>query len=160
MLISYLNNEEAFKKKMLNNFFQSGDMAYHDIDGYIWFIGRSDDLIKTAGHLISPFEIESSLLEIEEIAEAGVIGVPDELLFEKVIAFVKPVKDCLWSEELEIKTRLHVSNRVSTFAAPREIYAVDQVPKNKSGKIMRRVLKARYLGIDEGDTSTMEGLEQ
>jgi acetyl-CoA synthetase len=156
MLLSYLNNEGAFRQKFRFNFFHTGDTAYRDKDGYIWFTGRSDDLIKTAGHLISPFEIESSLLEIEEIAEAGVIGAPDAILFEKVVAFVKLKKGSTWTEDLEIKIRLHVSNRVSTFAAPREFFVVDQVPKNKSGKIMRRVLRARYQGKDAGDLSTLD----
>jgi acetyl-CoA synthetase len=119
-------------------------------------MGRSDDVINTAGHLISPFEVESALLEIEEIAESGVIGAPDDLLFEKVVAFVNLHERAEWSIDLELKIRLHISNRVSSIATPQEIVVVDKIPKNKSGKILRRVLKARYLGIDAGDTSTME----
>lgn len=156
MFITYLNNESAYHSKIRNDWYYTGDTAVRDDDGYYWFKGRSDDVINTAGHLISPFEVESALLEIEEIAESGVIGVPDDLLYERVVAFIHLHKQYSWSKELEVKTRLHVSNRASSIATPQEIIIVDSVPKNKSGKIMRRVLKARYLGQDAGDLSTLE----
>jgi len=127
-----------------------------DGDGYYWFLGRSDDVINTAGHLISPFEVESALLEVEEVAESGVIGASDELLFEKVVAYVQLHERFQPSKELEIKIRLHVSNRASSIATPQEIIFCDSIPKNKSGKIMRRLLKARYHNTDAGDTSTLE----
>ena len=119
-------------------------------------MGRSDDVINTAGHLISPFEVESALLEVEEVAESGVIGAPDDLLFEKVVAFVHLHERFQPTKDLEIKIRLHVSNRASSIATPQEIIFCAGIPKNKSGKIMRRVLKARYMGDDPGDTSTLE----
>lgn len=156
MFTTYLNNESSYNSKFRNGFYYTGDTAYRDGDGYFWFMGRSDDVINTAGHLISPFEVESALLEIEEIAESGVIGAPDDLMFEKVVAFVNLHGWAVWSVDLELRIRLHISNRVSSIATPQEIVVVDKVPKNKSGKILRRVLKARYLGIDAGDTSTME----
>lgn len=156
MFVTYLNNESAYRSKFRNGWYYTGDTAVCDVDGYYWFKGRSDDVINTAGHLISPFEVESALLEIEEIAESGVIGAPDELLYEKVVAFVHLHKQFSWSKELEVKIRLHVSNRASSIATPQDIIVVDGVPKNKSGKIMRRVLKARYLGQDAGDLSTLE----
>jgi len=156
MFVTYLNNESAFKSKLKSGYYYTGDTAVRDDDGYYWFKGRSDDVINTAGHLISPFEVESALLEIEEVAESGVIGAPDDLLYEKVVAFVHLHKQFCWSKELEVKVRLHVSNRASSIATPQEIIIVDSVPKNKSGKIMRRVLKARYLGQDAGDLSTLE----
>ena len=156
MFVTYLNNESAYRSKFKNNYYYTGDTAARDDDGYYWFKGRSDDVINTAGHLISPFEVESALLEVEEVAESGVIGAPDELLYEKVIAFVHLHKQFTWSKELEVKIRLHISNRASSIATPQEIIIVDSVPKNKSGKIMRRVLKARYLGQDAGDLSTLE----
>lgn len=156
MFVAYLNNESAYNSKLRNGYYYTGDTAVRDGDGYYWFKGRSDDVINTAGHLISPFEVESALLEIEEVAESGVIGAPDELLYEKVIAFVHLHKQFNWSKELEVKIRLHISNRASSIATPQEIIIVDSVPKNKSGKIMRRVLKARYLGQDVGDISTLE----
>lgn len=156
MFFTYLNNKSAYESKFKNGFYYTGDTAVRDDDGFYWFKGRSDDVINTAGHLISPFEVESALLEIEEVAESGVIGAPDELLYEKVVAFVHLHKQYTWSKELEVKIRLHISNRASSIATPQEIIIVDSVPKNKSGKIMRRVLKARYLGQDVGDISTLE----
>lgn len=156
MFVAYLNNKSAYNSKMKNGYYYTGDTAVRDNDGYYWFKGRSDDVINTAGHLISPFEVESALLEIEEVAESGVIGAPDELLYEKVVAFVTLHKQYTWSKELEVKVRLYVSNRASSIATPQEIIIVDCVPKNKSGKIMRRVLKALYLGQDAGDLSTLE----
>ena len=154
--VTYLNNDEVYRQKFKNGYYYSGDTAYRDKDGYYWFMGRSDDVINTAGHLISPFEVESALLEMDEVAESGVIGAPDELLFEKVVAFVHLHKQYEWSMSLELKLRLHVSNKVSSVATPQEIIVVESIPKNKSGKIMRRVLKAGYLGTDAGDTSTLE----
>ncbi len=156
MFVTYLNNKSAYDSKIKNGYYYTGDTAVRDDDGFYWFKGRSDDVINTAGHLISPFEVESALLEVEEVAESGVIGAPDELLYEKVVAFVHLHKQFTWSKELEVKIRLHVSNRASSIATPQEIIIVESVPKNKSGKIMRRVLKARYLGLDEGDISTLE----
>ena len=156
MFITYLNNDDVYQQKFRDGYYYSGDTAYRDADGYYWFMGRSDDIINTAGHLVSPFEVESALLEIEEVAESGVIGAPDELLFEKVVAFVNIHKQFEWTKELELKLRLHISNKVSSIATPQEIILVDSVPKNKSGKIMRRVLKARYMGTDAGDISTLE----
>jgi acetyl-CoA synthetase len=96
------------------------------------------------------------LLELDEVAESGAIGAPDDVLFEKVVAFVHLHSGIEQSKELEVKLRLYISNRVSSIATPQELIFVDKVPKNKSGKIMRRVLKSRYLGLDEGDISTLE----
>jgi len=156
MFVTYLNNEPAYNSKFRNGYYYTGDTARRDSDGYYWFMGRSDDVINTAGHLISPFEVESALLEVEEVAESGVIGAPDDLLFEKVVAFVHLHARFQPTKDLEIKIRIHVSNRASSIATPQEIIFCDSIPKNKSGKIMRRVLKARYLGTDAGDTSTLE----
>ncbi|MFA5167847.1 MAG: AMP-binding protein [Candidatus Omnitrophota bacterium] len=156
MFASYLHNGTAYHQKFCNGYYYTGDTAVRDNDGYYWFKGRSDDVINTAGHLISPFEIESALLEIEEVAESGVIGAPDDILFEKVVAFICLHKQYVWSKELEVKIRLYISNKVSSIATPQEIILVDSLPKNKSGKILRRVLKARYLGQDAGDLSTLE----
>lgn len=156
MFITYLNNESAYDSKFRDGYYYTGDTARRDSDGYYWFMGRSDDVINTAGHLISPFEVESALLEVDEVAESGVIGAPDDLLFEKVVAFVHLHERFQPTIDLEIKIRLHVSNRASSIATPQEIIFCDGIPKNKSGKIMRRVLKARYLGQDAGDISTLE----
>ena len=156
MFVTYLNRESSYQQKFIKNHYFTGDMAVKDEDGYFWFKGRSDDVINTGGHLISPFEIESALLELDEVAESGVIAAPDDMLFEKVVAFVHLNKGYEASKDLEIKLRLYISNKVSSIATPQELIFVDKVPKNKSGKIMRRVLKARYLGQDEGDISTLE----
>lgn len=156
MFITYLNNDSAYRSKFRDGWYYTGDMAWQDRDGYYWFLGRSDDVINTSGHLVSPFEVESALLELPEIAESGVIGVPDELLFEKVIAFVHIHAGIEFTAELELKIRLHIANRLSSVAIPQEVLQLENLPKNKSGKIMRRVLKARYLGLDAGDISTLE----
>lgn len=156
MFTAYLGNDSAYHSKFRDGWYYTGDMAWRDGDGYYWFLGRSDDVINTSGHLVSPFEVESALLELSEIAESGVIGVPDELLFEKVVAFVHFHPGIDLTPELELKIRLHVANRLSSVAIPQEVIPVEVVPKNKSGKIMRRVLKARYLGQDAGDLSTLE----
>lgn len=156
MFTTYLNNAESYRSKFRSDWYYSGDTALMDDEGYFWFKGRSDDVINTAGHLVSPFEVESALLEIPEVAESGVVGAPDDLLFEKVVAFIHLKSGVMFSAELELKIRLYVSNKVSTIATPQEIIITDSIPKNKSGKIMRRVLKARYLGYDAGDISTLE----
>jgi acetyl-CoA synthetase len=156
MFLTYLNNESAYTSKFRDGWYHTGDMAWRDGDGYFWFLGRSDDVINTSGHLVSPFEVESALLELPEVAESGAIAAPDELLFEKVVVFVHLHEGIEFTPQLELKIRLHVANRLSSVATPQEIIPLPAIPKNKSGKIMRRVLKARYLGEDAGDISTME----
>ena len=156
MFVTYLNHAPAYREKLKESWYYTGDMAVRDAEGWFWFKGRADDVINTAGHLISPFEIESALLEVHGIAEAGVIGAPDELLFEKVVAFISLKPGCVWTPELELTARLHLSNKVSSVATPQEIRVLESIPKNKSGKIMRRLLKAQYLGRDLGDTSMLE----
>jgi len=156
MFSAYLNNEAAYASKFKAGYYFSGDRAYRDRDGYYWFVGRGDDVINTAGHLIGPFEIESAQLDLGEVAEAAAIGVPDELLHEKVVAFVCLHKGVEASREVELKIRLHVSNRVSSIATPQEVVFTEDIPKNKAGKIMRRLIKARYTGAEIGDISTME----
>jgi acetyl-CoA synthetase len=156
MFVDYLNHNESYKEKFRFGTYFTGDTAFVDEEGYFWFAGRSDDIINTSGHLVSPFEVESCLLELPAIGEAGVIGVPDDMLHEKVVAFIVLKHGFAWSEELELKIRVRVSNRVSTVAAPRDIRVVETLPKTRSGKIMRRILKARYLGQDVGDLSAME----
>jgi len=156
MFIEYINRADAYAGKFKSGYYDSGDMAWQDEDGYFWFFGRGDDVINTSGHLVGPFEVESMLLEADEVIEAGVIGVPDEMMYEKVVAYIRLAPGVAWSREVELKLRLHVSNRLSSLATPQEFKIVDSVPKNKSGKIMRRVLKAWYLGLDAGDLSTLE----
>jgi acetyl-CoA synthetase len=156
MFVTYLNNDQIYQSKFQDDWYYTGDTAYQDEDGYFWFVGRSDDVINTSGHLISPFEVESTLLELDEVAESGVVGVPDEMLYQKVVAYVRLSDTYFFDEKLEMKMKLYVSNRLSTFASPQEIITVAEIPKNKSGKIMRRVLKNKYIGADLGDVSTMD----
>lgn len=156
MFISYFGHGDVYRQKFKHGWYVTGDTAFRDAEGYYWFQGRNDDIINTSGHLVSPFEVESALLEVEGIAEAGVIGVPDPLMWEKVMAFVALREGTEWSKALELKARLHVSNRVSTVATPQEFRVLDNIPKTKSGKIMRRVLKAQYMGIAVGDISTLD----
>lgn len=156
MFVGYFHHEDVYRQKFRDGLYYTGDTALVAPDGYFWFMGRSDDVINTAGHLVSPFEVESALLEVAEVAESGVIGAPDPLLFEKVVAFVALREGDAPSPDLELKLKLYVSNKVSSVAAPQEIFFCESIPKNKSGKIMRRILKARYLGEDPGDVSTME----
>lgn len=156
MFRTFFHNETAYKGKFRDNIYITGDLAKKDDDGYIWYISRADDVINTAGHLVGPFEVESALLEIYEIADVAVIGADDPLLHQKIIAFVKLQNSVQWTKELELKCRIRVSNNVSTTAIPSEFHLIDRIPKNQSGKILRRVLKAVYEGKDPGDLSTME----
>ncbi len=156
MFSTYINHPDVYEKKFFGDYYSSGDIAYQDDDGYVWFVGRNDDIINTAGHLVSPFEVELALLEIPEIVDVGVVAAPDDVLYEKVLAFVVLRGDVKMSSALDLKIKLHVSKAVSSIASPREIMAVTKIPKTKSGKIMRRLLKNQYLNLELGDTSTLE----
>jgi acetyl-CoA synthetase len=156
MFSTYIKNPDVYKKKFFGEYYSSGDIAYKDNDGYIWFVGRNDDIINTAGHLVSPFEVESALLEIPEIIDVGVVGAPDDVLFEKVVAFIVLRGGLQMTPALDLKIKLHISKEVSSMASPREIINVTKIPKTKSGKIMRRLLKNQYLNLELGDTSTLE----
>lgn len=156
LFVEYLNNKQAYEKKFKNDYYYSGDLAFRDKDGYYWFAGRKDDVINTAGHLVGPFEVESALLELNEIKEAAVIAAPDPILYEKVVAFITLKPAYVFNKELELKIRIYISNKLSTIAVPQNIVLVENIPKTKSGKIMRRLLKAQYLGHDVGDISTLE----
>jgi acetyl-CoA synthetase len=156
MFRDYLNRTDSYRAKFSNGYYDSGDLAFKDEDGYFWFSARNDDVINTSGHLVSPFEVESALLELPEVAESGAVGAPDPVLFEKIVVFAALRKGVEPSDELRMKIRLHVANRLSAAATPQDVVIVDKIPKNKSGKILRRVLRARYLGEDPGDLSTIE----
>ena len=156
MFRTYFRNEEAYAEKFRGDIYITGDLAWRDEEGYFWYVSRADDVINTAGHLVGPFEVESALLEIEEIVDVAVIGADDPILHKRIIAFVKLRSDQSWTRELELKCRIYVSNKVSTAAIPAEFHVIDRIPKNQSGKILRRVLKAIYEGKDPGDLSTME----
>ena len=156
MFQMYWQDEERYNSRFMNGWYITGDRARQDGDGYFWFIGRSDDVINTAGHLVGPFEVESALIEHPAVAEAGVIGKPDPLAMEVVKAFVSLKEGYEPSEELRREIMRFVRTKLAAAVAPREIDFIDSLPKTRSGKIMRRLLKARELGLPEGDTSTLE----
>ena len=156
MFRGYLHEEERYRKCFAGGWYLTGDMATRDADGYFWFVGRADDVIKSSGHLIGPFEVESALIEHEAVAEAGVIGVPDPVALEVVKAYVALKPGFEPSEALRRQIMAHARKRLGPAVAPREIVFSDDLPKTRSGKIMRRLLKARELGLPEGDTSTLE----
>jgi acetyl-CoA synthetase len=156
MMRTYLNEEARYRKCFVGDWYLTGDLARRDADGYFWFVGRADDLIKSSGHLIGPFEVESALMEHPAVAEAGVIGKPDPVAGEVVKAFVALKAGHEGDEAMRRALLAHARKRLGPAVAPREIAFVDGLPKTKSGKIMRRLLKARELGLPEGDTSTLE----
>jgi len=157
MFRGYLGQEERYRKCFAGGWYLTGDLAKRDADGYYWFVGRADDVIKSAGHLIGPFEVESALMEHPAVAEAGVIGKPDPMVGEVVKAFVSLKKDFTESESLRSEILAHARRRLGAAVAPKEIAFAASLPRTRSGKIMRRLLKARELGLPEGDTSTLEG---
>ncbi len=156
MMRAYLHEDARYAKAFADGWYLSGDLATRDRDGYFWFVGRADDLIKSSGHLIGPFEVESALIEHDAVAEAGVIGIPDETAGEVVKAYVTLNPGFSPSDELERDIRGHARKRLGPAVAPREIVFRNTLPKTRSGKIMRRLLKARELGLAEGDISTLE----
>jgi acetyl-CoA synthetase len=157
MFRGYLHEEERYRKCFAGGWYLTGDLAKCDADGYYWFVGRADDVIKSSGHLIGPFEVESTLMEHPAVAEAGVIGKPDPVAGEVVKAFVSLKTKYAPSEELRRDLLGFARKRLGAVVAPKEIDFVVNVPKTRSGKIMRRLLKARELGLPAGDTSTLEG---
>ena len=160
MLRGYLNEEERYRKCFVDGWYLSGDLARRDAEGYYWFVGRVDDVIKSAGHLIGPFEVESALMGHPAVAEVGVIGKPDPTLGELVKAFVALKPGFEPSEALMRELLGHGRSRLGAAVAPKEIAFRASLPRTRSGKIMRRLLKARELGLPEGDLSTLESDEQ
>ena len=156
MFRGYLNQEERYRRCFVGDCYLTGDLAKRDADGYFWFVGRADDVIKSAGHLIGPFEVESALMEHPAVAEAGVIGKPDPMVGEVVKAYVSLKAGFSESEDLRLELLGHARKRLGAAVAPKEIAFVAALPRTRSGKIMRRLLKARELGLPEGDTSTLE----
>jgi acetyl-CoA synthetase len=157
MFRGYLHEEERYRTCFADGWYLTGDLAKQDADGYFWFVGRADDVIKSSGHLIGPFEVESALMEHRAVAEVGVIGKPDPVAGEIVKAFVSLKIGYDPHEELKRDLLGFARKRLGAVVAPKEIDFVASVPKTRSGKIMRRLLKARELGLPEGDTSTLEG---
>jgi acetyl-CoA synthetase len=156
MMRTYWKNEETYKGKFKNGWYLPGDRARIDSDGYYWFVGRDDDIINTGGHLVSPFEVESALLEHPAVAESAVVAKPDDINMEVVKAFVALKPGYCNSEELELDIMNFIRKRLSSLAMPQEIEYVSSLPKTRSGKIMRRLLHAKEWGEEVGDTSTLE----
>jgi acetyl-CoA synthetase len=156
MFRGYLDEEERYRRCFAGRWYHSGDLARRDADGYYWFVGRNNDVIKSAGHLIGPFEVESALTAHPAVVEAGVIGKPEPTIGAIVKAFVVLTGANEPSDELRRELMGHARKHLGPAVAPREIDFVDHLPHTRSGKIMRRLLLARELGLDEGDTSTLE----
>ena len=156
MFRGYWEEPERYQKCFVGGYYLTGDLARRDKDGYYWFVGRADDVIKTSGHLIGPFEVESVLIEHAAVAEAGVIGKPDPVAMEIVKAFVSLKEGYAPTPELKRELLGFARQRLGAVVAPKEIDFLPSLPKTRSGKIMRRLLKARELGLPEGDTSTLE----
>lgn len=156
MFRGYFGQPERYNSCFADGWYLTGDLACRDRDGYFWFVGRKDDVIKTSGHLIGPFEVESILLEHPAVAEAGVIGKPDPQAYEIIKAFVSLKPGFQPTDELRRGLMGFARSRLGAVVAPKEIEFIATLPKTRSGKIMRRLLKARELGLPEGDTSTLE----
>lgn len=156
MMRTYWNNQDKYMEKFENGYYLTGDKAYIDKDGYFWFLGRDDDVINTGGHLVSPFEVESALLEHPAVGESAVVSKPDEVNMEVVKAFISLKPGITPGQDLELEIMNFVRKKLSSIAMPQEIEFVDKLPKTRSGKIMRRLLHAMEWGEEIGDTSTLE----
>ncbi len=159
MMRTYWNNDKKFQEKIKNGWYLAGDRASIDKDGYFWFIGRDDDVINTGGHLVSPFEVESALLEHEAVSESAVVAKPDEVNMEVVKAFITLKPGYEASDDLELQIMNFIRKKLSPLAMPQDIEYMDTLPKTRSGKIMRRILHAKEWGEEIGDTSTLEDEE-
>lgn len=156
MMRGYWKKEDKYREKFVNGWYLTGDRATIDNEGYFWFIGRDDDVINTGGHLVSPFEVESALLEHQAVAESAVVAKPDEIMMEVVKAFITLKPGFEPSPDLELEIMNYIRKRLSSMAMPQEIEYMHTLPKTRSGKIMRRVLHAREWGEEIGDISTLE----
>lgn len=156
MMKTIWRRPKKYKSYFLSGWYITGDLAWKDKDGYFWFVGRADDVIKTSGERVGPFEVESSLLEHPAVVEAGVIGKPDPLRGEIIKAFIVLRPGWKKSEKLKEELQNYVKTHLAGHAYPREIEFIDKLPKTRSGKIVRRILKAKELGLPIGDTSTLE----
>lgn len=156
MFRTYLHDEERYQKCFRGEWYVTGDLARVDVEGYFWFVGRADDIIKTSGHMVGPFEVESSLMGHRAVAEAAVIGKPEPMIGELVKAFVVLKSGFSESNDLRQDIIAHARKKLGPAVAPKQLTFVKDLPKTKSGKILRRLLKARELGLPEGDLSTLE----
>lgn len=163
MMHTIWKRPHKYKSYFTRHWYISGDRGMQDKDGYFWFIGRADDVIKTSGERVGPFEVESALVSHPWVIEAGVIGKPDPMRGEIIKAFVvlkneqrKSITDKKSEEALKDELSLYVKKHLAGHAYPREVEFIDKLPKTRSGKIMRRILKAKEMGLPVGDTSTLE----
>ncbi|HLD11768.1 MAG TPA: acetate--CoA ligase [Patescibacteria group bacterium] len=156
MMAKIWRRPKKYKSYFAKGWYITGDRAFLDKDGYFWFIGRADDVIKTSGERVGPFEVESALVSHPSVAEAGVIGKPDQMRGEIIKAFISLKPGVKPSESLKEEISQYVKRHLAGHAYPREIEFIDKLPKTRSGKIMRRILKAKELGLPIGDTSTLE----
>ena len=156
MMAKIWRRPQKYQSYFAHGFYLTGDLAYQDADGYFWFVGRDDDIIKTSGERVGPFEVESALMEHPSVAEAGVIGKPDLIRGEIIKAFIALKPGYKKTEELKEKIAVFVKKHLAGHAYPREIEFMDKLPKTRSGKIVRRYLKAKELGLPVGDISTLE----
>jgi acetyl-CoA synthetase len=156
MFRGYLDQEERYRACFAGGWYRTGDLARRDADGWYWFLGRGDDVIKSAGHLIGPFEVERVLMEHDAVVEAGVIGVPDEMAGQRIKAFVVLARGAEPDPALTRELLGFARKRLGPAVAPKEIEVRDALPHTRSGKVMRRLLRARELGLPEGDLSTLE----
>jgi acetyl-CoA synthetase len=156
MMRTYWKNEATYRNKFKNGWYLTGDRARIDKEGYFWFVGRDDDVINTGGHLVSPFEVESALLEYEAVAESAVVSKPHDINMEVVKAFVALKPGYAATPDTELAIMNFIRKKLSPLAMPQEIEFVDSLPKTRSGKIMRRLLHAKEWGEEIGDTSTLE----
>jgi acetyl-CoA synthetase len=156
LFIRYLGDNDLYTKSFLGEWYITGDLASKDEDGYFWFVGRADDIIKTSGHMVGPFEVESSLMKHPAIEEVAVIGKPDALVGEIVKAFVVLKAGNKEDEEMKLDIIGFARKKLGSAVAPKEISFIDNLPKTKSGKLMRRLLKSRELGLSDGDLSMLE----
>ncbi|WP_405776617.1 acetate--CoA ligase [Streptomyces sp. NBC_01538] len=157
MFRGYLHDKERYDAAFADGWYLTGDLVRRDADGWYWFVGRADDVIKSAGHLIGPFEVESALMEHPSVAEAGVIGRPDPVAGNVVKAFVSLRPGVQPTPDLERELLAFGRRKLGPAVAPREIAFDQNLPKTRSGKVMRRLLRARELGLPTGDLSTLEG---
>jgi acetyl-CoA synthetase len=156
MMRAIWRRPHKYQSYFVNGWYISGDRGWEDEDGYFWFIGRADDVIKTSGERVGPFEVESALVEHPAVIEAGVIGKPDPMRGEIIKAFVVLEPGTKPTEALKAELSEYVKKHLAGHAYPREIEFIDKLPKTRSGKIMRRILKAKEMGLPVGDTSTLE----
>ncbi len=159
MFRDYLEDEALYRQCFAAGWYLSGDLATRDADGYFWFLGRADDVIKTSGHLIGPFEVENALMGHPAVAEAGMIGKPDDYAGQIVKVFVALKTGHAPNDTLRRELLGFARDRLGPAVAPRELEFMADLPKTRSGKIMRRLLRARELGLPLGDLSTLENNE-